>query len=222
MRHFAVVLFAAFATAAFAQDPWQPADSIRAAAISVVAPDAGSDPNVRATATLDGALRLARCEAELVAQVSSRGVALVECSYPSQWRVFVPVKTTRLAQVLVISRTVAAGQTVPADALAVETRNVAGIAGSTLADPAAAIGRTAARTLVAGSLVSPPDLVAPRAIHRGDAVTLIARAGALEVRASGRALSDAGVDERVSVENATTRRVLQGVVAASGEVVVAL
>ena len=222
MRRIAATLTAFIATATFAQDAWQPADGIRAAAISVVAPDAGEDPNLRAVATLDGALRLPRCEAELSARVSSRGVALVECTAPSSWRVYVPVRTTRLAQVLVTTRTVAAGETVSADAIVVETRNIAGAAGATLADPAAAVGRAAARTLVAGSLVAPPDLVAPRAIHRGDLIVLVARAGSLEVRASGRALSDAGVDERVSVENTTTRRVLQGVVAASGEVLVAL
>jgi flagella basal body P-ring formation protein FlgA len=37
---------------------------------------------------------------------------------------------------------------------------------------------------------------------------------------TGRALSDAGQDERVSVENASSRRIVQGTVDASGTVVV--
>ncbi|RBA95068.1 flagella basal body P-ring formation protein FlgA, partial [Xanthomonas oryzae] len=37
---------------------------------------------------------------------------------------------------------------------------------------------------------------------------------------SGRALSDAGENERVSVENSSSRRVVQGIVEASGTVVV--
>ncbi|RBK41011.1 flagella basal body P-ring formation protein FlgA, partial [Xanthomonas oryzae pv. oryzae] len=53
-----------------------------------------------------------------------------------------------------------------------------------------------------------------------DTVPLVSRNGGLEVRMSGRALSDAGENERVSVENSSSRRVVQGIVEASGTVVV--
>jgi flagella basal body P-ring formation protein FlgA len=57
-------------------------------------------------------------------------------------------------------------------------------------------------------------------IQRGDPVVLVSRSGGIEVRASGRALAAAGVDERISVENVSSRRVVQGQVLASGEVLV--
>jgi len=42
----------------------------------------------------------------------------------------------------------------------------------------------------------------------------------VEVRVAGRALGDAGEDERVAVENLSSRRVLQGRVGPGGEVLV--
>ena len=64
------------------------------------------------------------------------------------------------------------------------------------------------------------DLVAPRIIRRGDSVALVSRRGGVEVRVAGKALGDAGQDERVSVENLSSRRVVQGTVIAGGDVLV--
>ncbi|MNI74575.1 flagellar basal body P-ring biosynthesis protein FlgA [compost metagenome] len=90
-----------------------------------------------------------------------------------------------------------------------------------LADPAAAIGRIARRPLPAGTLLSSNDLVAQRLIKRGDSVALVSRRGSVEVRIAGRALGDAGQNERVSVENLSSRRIVQGTVDAAGDVIVA-
>jgi flagellar basal body P-ring formation protein FlgA len=82
------------------------------------------------------------------------------------------------------------------------------------------VGRVARRTLVAGSLLSANDLVAQRLIRRGDSVSLVSRRGGVEVRVAGKALGDAGENERVSVENLSSRKIVQGMVAASGDVFV--
>jgi flagella basal body P-ring formation protein FlgA len=115
---------------------------------------------------------------------------------------------------------VSAGEAIAADALATETRDVSRIAGAVLADPAHAVGRVARRTLTAGTVLSAGDLVAPRLVRRGDQVALVSRRGGVEVRVAGRALGDAGEDERVAVENLSSRRVLQGRVGPGGEVLV--
>ncbi|WP_313461818.1 flagellar basal body P-ring formation chaperone FlgA, partial [Stenotrophomonas sp.] len=78
----------------------------------------------------------------------------------------------------------------------------------------------ARRTLAAGSLLSANDLVAQRLIRRGDSVSLVSRRGGVEVRVAGKALADAGENERVSVENLSSRKIVQGTVAASGDVFV--
>jgi len=130
------------------------------------------------------------------------------------------VKVRRNQTVLILNRGVAAGETLSAADITTGQRDAARIAGAALADPAAAVGRVARRTLSAGSLLSANDLVAQRLVRRGDSVALVSRRGGVEVRVAGRAMADAGENERVSVENLSSRKIVQGTVAASGDVLV--
>jgi flagella basal body P-ring formation protein FlgA len=198
-------------TVAQAAGGFQPVESIRAAALGAV-------PDGQAEASLDPALRMPACDQALQAQQATAGTVEVSC--PDGWRLFVPVKVRRSQAVLVLARGVAAGEAVAADALATETRDVSRIAGAVLADPAQAVGRVARRMLPAGTVLSAGDLAAPRLVRRGDQVALVSRRGGVEVRVAGRALGDAGEDERVAVENLSSRRVLQGRVGPGGEVLV--
>jgi flagella basal body P-ring formation protein FlgA len=104
------------------------------------------------------------------------------------------------------------------DAMTRETRDASRIVGATLSDPAEAVGQVARRTLTAGSVLLAGDLLTPRLVRRGDNVALVSRRGGVEVRMNGKALGDAGENQRVRVENLSSRRVVQGIVAADGEV----
>ena len=189
---------------------FQPVDTIKAAALGAL--PVGAD----AEATLDPALRLPRCGAALVARV--QGSNSVEVGCPDGWRLFVPVRVRRSQTVLVLIRGIAPGETITADAFVPETRDASRIVGAAVADPAQAVGRVARRTLSAGAVLSATDLVAQRLIRRGDNVALVSRRGGVEVRVVGRALGDAGESERVTVENLSSRRVVQGVVGPGGDV----
>ena len=189
---------------------FQPVDTIKAAALGAL--PAGSE----AEATLDPALRLPRCGAALVARV--QGSNSVEVGCPDGWRLFVPVRVRRSQTVLVLSRGIAPGETITADAFVPETRDASRIVGAAVADPAQAVGRVARRMLSAGAVLSATDLVAQRLIRRGDNVALVSRRGGVEVRVVGKALGDAGESERVTVENLSSRRVVQGVVGPGGDV----
>lgn len=201
---------------------FEPVDRIIAAAVGAVAPDATGNPDVRAEASLDPGLRMPACPEGLSAHVGNRGVAEVACNGATGWRLFVPVRVTRLEPVLVLVRPVAAGQAITPDVLAVEKRNTSTLSGPALALPEQAVGQLAARGLMAGSVLSAIDLQSPRLVRRGDRVTLVARSGGLEVRSQGRALGDAGLSEQVNVENLGTRRQVRGRVNARGEVEVLL
>ena len=87
-----------------------------------------------------------------------------------------------------------------------------------MADPTQAVGRVARRMLPAGAVLASTDLVAQRLIRRGDNVALVSRRGGVEVRVAGKALADAGENERVTVENLSSRRVVQGIVGSGGDV----
>lgn len=191
---------------------FQSVDSIRVAALSVAG--AGEE----AEANLDPALRMPICAQPLEARRSAATTVEVAC--PSGWRLFVPVRVRRSQTVLVLARSVASGETISADVFTTEARDATRIAGAAIADPADAIGRSARRTLVAGSVLTAGDLVAPRLVRRGDTIALISRQDGIEVRMAGKALADAGARERVSVENLSSRRVVQGTVDEAGDVIV--
>ena len=101
---------------------FQPVESIRAAAIGAL--PAGAD----AEATLDPALRLPRCSQALIARV--QGSSSVEVGCPDGWRLFVPVRVRRSQTVLVLSRGMAPGETITADAFIPETRDASRIVGA--------------------------------------------------------------------------------------------
>jgi flagella basal body P-ring formation protein FlgA len=211
LRPMLMFLLALPMTVALAATGFEPVESIRAAALQAV-------PGGQAEASLDPALRMPACGQALEARQATAGTVEVSC--PQGWRLFVPVKVRRSQPVVVLVRGVAAGEAIPADAVATEARDTSRIAGAALADVAQAAGQVARRTLPAGTVLSAGDLAAPRLVRRGDAVALVSRRGGVEVRVSGRALGDAGENERVAVENLSTRRVLQGRVGPGGDVVV--
>jgi len=190
---------------------FQPVESIRAAAVGAV-------PGGEGEASLDPALRMPACASPLDARQST--ASTVEVSCPGGWRLYVPVRQRRSQQVVVLSRTVAAGETLAMDALSTSQRDASRVAVAALSNPAQAVGQVARRTLPAGTVLDAGDLVAPRIVRRGDQVSLLSRRGGVEVRVAGRALGDAGVDERVSVENLSSRRILQGRVIPGGDVLV--
>ena len=131
------------------------------------------------------------------------------------------MKVRRNQSVLLLNRGIGTGETLTAADITTAQRDAARIAGAVLSDPNAAIGRIARRPLQAGALLSNNDLVVQRLIKRGDNVALVSRRGSVEVRIAGRAMGDAGENERVSVENLSSRRIVQGTVDAAGDVIVA-
>lgn len=217
MRPISSILAVALAIASpwAAAADWQPVASIRAAALSSL--PAGSEGE----AQVADALRLPRCGGALQVQPTANTTVEVSCPDAGGWRLFVPVKVRRNQTVLVLARGIAAGETLTAADISTAQRDAARIAGAVLADPNAAIGRIARRPLQAGTLLSSNDLVTQRLIKRGDNVALVSRRGSVEVRIAGRAMGDAGENERISVENLSSRRIVQGTVDARGDVIVA-
>ncbi len=80
------------------------------------------------------------------------------------------------------------------------------------------IGRTPTRTISRHVDIAENWLEKPFAIHEGDQVTLKTQIGSALITTQGRALRSAYIGQRVEVENATTRKKLQGTVDAIGSV----
>jgi flagella basal body P-ring formation protein FlgA len=72
--------------------------------------------------------------------------------------------------------------------------------------------------VLAGTPITHNLVDAERIVRRGQKVTLVVDDGGMEIRMAGRALSDGALDQRIRVENVSSRRVVEGVVR-SAEVV---
>lgn len=209
MRHavLCIVLVLGLAGTAAAGDPTAPiteTEAIAAVAVAALGADAGS-----ARATVDPALRMAACDRALEAVPTSARMVEVRCPDAPGWRVYVPVQVRRIAEVVVLTEPVRAGETITAGMLTVRKRDMAGERGG-FADPATVIGRMPRRGMAPGAALTETDLAEGALLRRGDPVVLVSRFGGIEVRVAGRALGRASPGGAVSVENIQSRRVIRG------------
>ncbi|WP_224743867.1 MULTISPECIES: flagellar basal body P-ring formation chaperone FlgA [Lysobacter] len=161
-------------------------------------------------AMVDSALRLAACSTALQARPTGPRTVEVHCGDAPGWRVYVPVRVRKEADVVVLTRPVPAGQPITAEHIAMGRRDIAGAGAAVFDDPVEVIGMTAVQGLVPGSALTRTDLANGSLLKRGDPVMLVSRVGGVEVRMSGRALGRAAPGETVAVENLGSRRIIRG------------
>jgi flagellar basal body P-ring formation protein FlgA len=83
------------------------------------------------------------------------------------------------------------------------------------------VGLEARRMLMPGQPIRATDLKAPSLVKKGEAVTMIYRAGNLMIAASGRAMESGGKGDVVRVQNSTSRQIIEATVDSMGAVRVA-
>ncbi|MEO1200400.1 MAG: flagellar basal body P-ring formation chaperone FlgA, partial [Pseudomonadota bacterium] len=120
--------------------------------------------------------------------------------------------------VVTLTRAVERGTVISARDLTITQMNRIEVPADAMTDPEPMVGKAARRTLSAGSLLDAGDLMTPILVERNQDVTLVYRAAGIVLSSRGRALSDAGQGETVSVVNSQSRRTVQGVVTAPGVV----
>lgn len=205
-------------------------DTIEAAAHSYVASllPTGSVETHISVLPIDRRLRLAQCGSPLTAQLpagtnlGARATVGVTCAGPTHWSVYVPVVLESNIPVLVLKRAVARDARLTAADVAIETRRTAGTATAYLTTVADLAGRTVRRPLAVGTTLSVDMFVADTVVHRGQEVTLVAGDPSIEIRAAGRALTDAPAGARIQVQNLSSMTVVEGVVESADVVRVAL
>ena len=227
----AVVMFAAFTDPSRAQEAGlQPLDGVRQAAERALRRELQSTVSgvTLKAVTLDPRLRLPACGAALETQAQlprgsqARVPVRVTCTQGASWSVNVPVEIHREIDALVLKRAVGRGETLAAGDVAVQKKVIAGLASPFVTRVEEFSGRLTRRPLPQGTAVTAEALTAALLIHRGQDVTLYASAGGFEVRAPGRALSDATARQRLRVQNLESLKVVEGVAESDGVVRVSL
>lgn len=123
------------------------------------------------------------------------------------------------ADIPVLLRRIAAGETVGSDDVAVRSIRVASVEG--YAERASdVIGKQASKPISPGQPILSASLAVPPAVTRNSEVTVVFRKGTLELAAKGKSLGDAAIGETVKVMRPSASKVLEGMAVAEGVVLV--
>lgn len=198
---------------------------IRAVAEAHVRDIAGNPAGLVVTAgRLDPRLMLAACDGELTphlapgASVRARTTVGVRCAGSRPWSVYLPVDVAADTPVLVTRRPLARGEVPVAGDFDREQRRVPGLASGFVTDPSALGTRKLRRPLSVGQALSLDALEPIPLVRRGQQVTVVARAGGIDVRVAGIALADAGAGDRLRLQNPVSGRTIEGTVQPDGSV----
>jgi flagella basal body P-ring formation protein FlgA len=161
-------------------------------------------------------LQLPRCDDVKVGVapgLRDRGRVLIElrCEGRSLWHLFVPVRMVGTSAVAIAAHAIVPGTVLTAKDVGVEQRDLTGLPPGYLDDPAIAVGLTASRGISGGAILTNQQLLGAKAVQRGQTVTLIADAGGMSVRMSGKALSDGLINQRIRVENLSSGKIVEGI-----------
>ncbi len=179
---------------------------------------------------LDRRLRLPRCPVPLETfspggypqRPRQKQTVGVRCPEGQGWSIYVPATIRLIRPVLVTNQPVSRGSPLGVSDVRLEERDVAALRRGYLEHPEQLRGRVAKRDLATGQVISPNQLSARRVVRRGNRVTILARVGGILVRVAGKALGDAGIGERVRVENSSSGRRIEATAVAAGIVEVSL
>jgi flagella basal body P-ring formation protein FlgA len=206
----------------------QSVDSVRAAAVSWLQQNRGL-PGSRMVAEadpLDTRLHLADCPAPLESSLpgnrplGARASVTVHCPVAGGWTVRVPVRVKIFTQVLVTSRPLTRGDGIGASDVHAEERDVASLAYGYVSGLDQVDGRSLARPINAGTVLTPGMLAGRRAVRIGDSVSMEATVDGVTIRADGVAMGAGDTGTRLKVRNASSGKVLDAVVKGPGTVAV--
>ncbi len=122
------------------------------------------------------------------------------------------------ARVVVPSRDIARGEIISESDLTLGTAQASQIRSGTITSIADISGMQARRYLRAGELVLATDVRRPIVITKGETVTMTFDAPGISLTATGRALSEGGIGETVTVLNPVSYRQVMATVTGPGTV----
>src|SRR5882724_3779637 len=162
-------------------------------------------------------LRLERCNRPVGAALASarhmRDRVMIElrCQNAKPWHLYVQVRIIGTSSAVVAAHAVVVGSVLKATDLRVEQHDISELPPGFLDDPAIAVGLTAGRPISGGAFLTNQQLVAARAVQRGQSVTLVADLGGMSVRTAGKALNDGLINQRVRVQNMSSGKIVEGI-----------
>jgi flagella basal body P-ring formation protein FlgA len=166
---------------------------------------------------IDPHLELARCREPVKAALTSthhmqdRATIELRCQNSKPWHRYVQVRIIGTSAVVVAAHAIVVGSVLKASDLRMEQHDISELPPGFLDDPSIAVGLTASRPISGGSFLTNQQLVAAKAVQRGQSVTLLADLGGMSVRMAGKALTDGVINQRVRVQNVSSGKIVEGI-----------
>lgn len=166
---------------------------------------------------IDPRLALERCSLPVKPMVGPGGhmrdriLVELRCPGTPAWHIYVPVRVVGTSSVTIAAHAIVVGSVLSDKDVRVEQRDITELPPGYIDDPTVAVGLTASRPISGGAVITNQFLLAAKAVQRGQMVTLVADAGGMSVRMSGRALSDGLINQRVRVQNLSSGKIVEGI-----------
>mgnify|MGYP000100181509 CR=1 FL=1 len=173
---------------------------------------------------IDSRITLQPCVTPLVAEIpnlyKSRNINVkVACLDENPWQLFVPVRIQTIIPVLVTKMRIAKGTILDTLNTEVVYKDNTQIRGTVLSHAKNITGARTKRNLSQGSAITHQNTCF---VCKGQAVNIIAKSPAFEIKSSGIALKGGSLGEIIPVKNKKSGRIVQGQVNAINQVVINL
>jgi flagella basal body P-ring formation protein FlgA len=213
---------------AAAAGPYQSIASIRSAVRDFLSEQTSGyrNPPRISVGALDPRLRLPTCPASLETallpgtRAEGNTTVSVRCNGTKPWSLYVQASVRVFKQVLVAAHPLPRGQVVTGADLEAADREISRLRSGYFIDYKKVIGMRVRRSIAQGMALSPNMLESRKIVRRGERVTIQAEAGGLQVSMAGKALTDGAKGDTIEVQNLSSKRKVQAIVASPGVVTV--
>jgi flagellar basal body P-ring formation protein FlgA len=171
---------------------------------------------------MDPRLKLNRCESALDIffppgqRLSGPVTVGVRCQEPKPWQIYLRAKVMAFGPVIVTRKSLKKGMRIGADDIDLKEMELTRIHQEVFTNPAEVIGQEILKSVAAGSLLTAQKLTSPKAVRRGEQVTILAKSDGMQIRVKGAALSDGMTGQTIAVKNLSSDRVVEGIVTGPG------
>lgn len=177
---------------------------------------------------LDPRLRVAACDQALTtyfppgSDLFTASTIGVQCKGTKPWTLYVPSQVSIVEKVVITLRPMTRGHKITPQDITTVKREVRGLHTGFYTDPGRVIGKVIKRPVPVNSVLANNLLEKSLMVHRGEQVTIVAKAAGLEVRMTGKALMNGAQGQQIRVRNLKSRQVVTGTVSGDGTIDVQL
>lgn len=142
----------------------------------------------------------------------------VRCRGKHPWTIYAKAHVRLFREVLILNRPLPKGAILDAGVTAMKRVDIASLRQGYFDSSDKVVGHILKRSLPAGSVLTPRLIDVAKVVHKGEAVTIRAQMGPLDVRMGGHALMDGELGQQIKVRNDRSQRIVEAVVAGPGDV----